>query len=195
MQTVPIPQRMAHLKIDRRGYPIPHGVLIDAAGEPHFAINNEATRWQVVSEDCCSICGTRNVKARWFVGGSLSAFHEDGAFIDPPMHGECAKYALQVCPYLAAPRYAREIGLAKAKAKGTFDPKMILIDNTMIPGRPAGDLFVAIKATRQQVFQNFNMKPLHPFAEVQFWRHGQRLPDAEGLAIMKREYGNANVDA
>ena len=35
--------------------------------------------------------------------------HENGAFADPPGHRACVTYALQVCPYLAAPSYAKRI--------------------------------------------------------------------------------------
>src|SRR6478672_2277487 len=105
-----IPERMLHLKIDERGYAIPWGVVVDDNGTAHFAINDHVVRRRSITEDLCGLCGHKLFRGRWFVGGSKSAFHEHGAFIDPPMHSECAHYALQVCPYLAAPRYTREIG-------------------------------------------------------------------------------------
>lgn len=185
----PIPDRMRHLPLDKRGYPIPVGVLIDKDGLPHFAVNVEGKRMEAIERDLCSICGTKLFRGRWYVGGVLSAFHEHGAFIDPPMHAECARFALQTCPYLSAPRYTKEIGKEKVKRAKT-DAAMILIDNTMIPGRPEDDIFVALMATGQMVFENLNMKPKLPYSRVEFWRHGLQIPDADGNAIVKRALEN-----
>lgn len=181
---LPIPSRMSALDRDVRGYPIPWGVMVDNDGLPHFAINLEERRHEMVKRDLCSICGGKLFRGRWFVGGALSAFHEHGAFIDPPMHSECAHYAIQICPYLAAPRYAKEIGLAKIK--GRKHPNMLLIDNTMIPGRPTGDIFVLLMATGQVAFDNLNTKPKLPYSSIEFWRHGLRIPDAEGYASVEQ---------
>jgi len=183
---IEIPDRMRHLKIDARGYPIPCMVLIDQNGLPHFSINNEQMRLRVIRRDLCSICGTKLFRGRWLVGGALSAFHPDGAFIDPPMHSECAHYALQVCPYLAAPRYAGEIGVTKAKAHAdALTDNMVLIDHTMMPGRPLNDLFIALMTTRPiQIFDTLNIKPKPPYNVVEYWRRGERLPDQEGKALV-----------
>ena len=72
---------------------------------------------------------------RWFVGGPLSAFHEFGAYLDGPMHKECGTFALEHCPYLAAPNYARRID-ARTIVPGTLSNAVILQDNTTIPDRP-----------------------------------------------------------
>jgi len=184
---IAIPDRMRHLKIDARGYPIPCMVVIDKAGKPHFAINDEQKRFRVIRNDLCSICGTKLFRGRWFVGGALSAFHPEGAFIDPPMHSECAHFALQVCPYLASPRYSAEIGVAKAKANAAaLTDNMIIVDPTMMPGRPHSDMFIALMTTRPiDVFDNLNLKPKPPYNVVEYWRRGQRLPDQEGAALVR----------
>lgn len=182
--SIPIPERMKALPIDRRGFPIPWIVYRDLDGLPHFAINQEHLRHQCVNDDLCSICKGKLLRGRWWVGGALSAFHQHGAFIDPPMHNECAHYALQVCPYIAMPHYVREIGLAKAKT-GRHGV-LVVADNTMMPGRPAGDVFVALMATRYTVFPNLNTKPRLPYSRVEYWRHGVRIPDAEGVANTER---------
>jgi len=186
MKNVKIPERMRHLQIDARGYPIPSMVLIDSAGRPHFAINDDAKRLQAIRQELCSICGTKLFRGRWFVGGALSAFHPDGAFIDPPMHSECAHYALQVCPYLAAPRYSAEIGIAKAKAHASaLKDNRLLVDPTQMPGRPLNDMFIALMTTRPvDVYDNFNLKPTPPYNVIEYWRRGERLPDREGEAMV-----------
>jgi len=176
---------MRHLKVVR-GYPVPCMALVDQAGVPHFAINDERKRLRVIRDELCSICGTALFRGRWFVGGPLSAFHPEGAFIDPPMHSECARYALQVCPYLAAPRYSAEIGIAKAKAHAdALTESLVLLDRTMMPGRPHGDVFVALMTTRQiKIYDNLNLKPTPPYNVVEYWRRGERIADREGEAVV-----------
>lgn len=187
LSSIRIPDRMKHLKVDARGYAIPYGVIIDRDGTVHFAINDEHIRRDSIQRDLCSICGKPLLRGRWFVGGPLSAFHPQGAFVDPPMHYECSHYALQVCPYLAAPRYTKEIGQAKADAKrSALDENMILIDNTMIPGRPRDDTFIAICTAGQDVFDNFNTKPKHPYITVEFWLHGKMRERLTGTALKLR---------
>lgn len=184
--TVPIPERMAHLKVDKRGYAIPYGVVIDDDGTPHFAINDHIIREQSIARDLCSICGHKLFRGRWFVGGSKSAFHEHGAYIDPPMHRECAHYALQVCPYLAAPKYAREIGFTKAKAAGAaLGRHAMFVDPTMIPGRPEAEVFVALMTTGQKHDRESGyLIPRRPYLKVEFWLHGEQISVEEGKRLI-----------
>lgn len=175
---VPIPDRMSHLDRDHRGYPIPWIVFRDSSGRAHFTVNNDTMTARCRDEDRCSICGTKLFRARWFVGGPGSAFHEHGAYIDPPMHYECATYALQVCPHLAAPRYTGRID-TKTLDRSKLPDQAIFIDNTMDPNRP--DYFVAVMAVGQtlvhaSLLQTY-IKPKRPYRRVEFWRNGVRLEE------------------
>lgn len=78
---------------------------------PHFAINNDLLALKCLREKL-PVCGYRLDKVIWFVGGPRSAFHGFGRYLDPPMREECATYALQVCPYLAAPNYSGRVDAA-----------------------------------------------------------------------------------
>jgi hypothetical protein len=168
---------MQGLARDPRGYPIPKGVLIDADGRPHFTINDEAVRQRHIAEERCPICdGRLRWRGRWFVGGPRAAFHPNGAYLDPPMHDECAHYALKVCPYLAAPNYGKRLD-----DKTLRGPQMLMIDDTMIPDRPA--LFVAVLARSAMVTERGYLVPTQPFLRVEYWLHGQQLPAAEGGSI------------
>jgi hypothetical protein len=189
---IPIPPRMAHLRVER-GMAVPYNVVIGKDGTVHFAINDERLRRLSIRRNVCSICGKTLFRGRWLVGGPLAAFHPDGAFIDPPMHSECAHYALQVCPYLAAPRYAGEVGLKKAAAhKANLPDQMIVVDSIMHPGRPAGDIFVALMTTRKiTVFEaTWNMKPKRPYDVVEYWRHGKQITKHEGERIVDEAVRN-----
>lgn len=180
-ERVLIPDRMARLDRDKRGYPIPVSVYRDSAGRPHFTISNEQVRQRVITEDCCPICGGKLTRGRWFVGGPQSAFHVRGAYIDPPMHNECAHYALKVCPYLAAQSYARRIE-DKTLAPGETPP--MLIDPTMDPQRP--DYFVAVMAVKQDLICLGNtdfvqyIKPRRPYSRIEFWKHGVHVGRRDG---------------
>ncbi len=139
MDSVPLPQQMAHLPLDPRGYPIPFIVLRDRAGRPHFTINDSAQVQQCVKFSLCGICGkplgTASAKhpdkGPWLVAGPGSFYSQRGAFLDPPMHRVCATYALQVCPYIANPSYGKRIDDA------TLDPAQM----------PAGTAILATSGT------------------------------------------------
>jgi hypothetical protein len=182
---VPIPARMARLQRDGRGYPIPIIVLRDSYGRAHFTINDETKRQAIIADDSCSICAGRLLRGRWFIGGPRSAFHPDGAYIDPPMHAECAHYALQVCPYLAAPNYSRRVD-ARTLPKGET---ILTRDPTMDPKRPSE--FVAVMATGQHLIRETIyapgtggrlrivrfIKPRRPYTRVELWRAGAMIAD------------------
>lgn len=175
---VAIPARMAHLERDRRGYPIPVSVYRDSDGRPHFTIIDELKRQRVIADDRCPICGGKLTRGRWFVGGPMSAFNNRGAYIDPPMHGECARYALRVCPYLAAPNYDKRID---DKTLPPGDDAPLLLDPTLIPERP--DYFVAVMATGQKLIMNGGVvqyiAPKRPYSKIEFWQYGQRVGKEE----------------
>jgi hypothetical protein len=172
---VPIPERMAALDRDRRGYPIPYVVQRDKLGQPHFTVNDSFKVERAAALDLCGICGQKLMRGRWFVGGPGSAFHEHGAYIDGPLHRECCAYALKVCPYLAAPNYAGRID-GKTLKPGLLPAGVVaLLDPTMDPSRPA--VFVAIHCTGQKRVDNGYFKPRRPYLAAQVWRQGEILAD------------------
>jgi hypothetical protein len=180
--TTPVPERMQHLPRDRRGYPIFFGAFIDEDGTPFFTINDELKRAAMIRDDLCSICGRKLLRGRWFIGGAGSAFHPHGAYIDMPMHDECAHYALVVCPYLAVPSWRDAVAQAHLKQ---IKDAIVAVDPTMIAGRP--QLFVVVMAIGQRMvpgntpLQRY-VRPARPYRKVEYWRHGQRIDDAVGHA-------------
>lgn len=113
---LPLPKRLRTRPRDPRGYPIPFIVMIDRSGQAQFTINDVDRVNACIGKRLCSICGKRFENGLWFVGGARCFMHPQGAFLDPPMHHECAEYALRVCPFLAAPSYAKRIDTGKLKA-------------------------------------------------------------------------------
>jgi len=177
--SLPLPRRMRQLPRDPRGYPIPWMVFRDKDGRAHFTINDEAKRTFALLDELCPICGQKLMATRWFVGGPRSAFDQGGVYSDPPMHGECMRYALQVCPYLAAPNYSGRIDARTLKKP---EPMRLLWDVTQIADRPA--LFVAVLAKGQELRRpQFYVQPTRPYLRVEYWRYGWRLSEAEGGRI------------
>jgi hypothetical protein len=174
-----IPARMQGLPRDSRGYLVPFVVMIDQGGAAHFALNAEEKKVACRVHDLCGICGQKLLRGRWFTQGPGSALHATGAYIDPPMHGECIAYALRVCPYLAAPKYMRMIAMAQAEAV----PDRTFINHT--PGQTRPSYFVAVMATGQRLNLFGHYVPRRPYARIQIWQHGVKLLDG-GSAVALR---------
>jgi hypothetical protein len=190
-----MPERIARLPRDRRGLPIPFLVLTDrGTGKPNFTINDAAKQARCLAEDRCPICGEGLTRGRWFVGGPGSAFHPNGAYLDPPMHFECAHFALRVCPFLAAPVYSGRID-DKGFDWSAHPGEAMLVDPTVIAERPS--LFVAIMAVGQKQVGPAHspyLKPRRPYSRVEFWRFGRQLDEAEGVALALAAADSLDVD-
>lgn len=102
------PKRMAALPKDPRGYPIPVLVYIDSDGKPDFR-TTDIRKWiHAAKSRTCGICGEVMGRKIAFIGGPLTA--KNRYFTDFAMHRDCAEYAVQVCPFIAARnfKYAEE---------------------------------------------------------------------------------------
>lgn len=184
---IPIPRRMTALQRDARGYPVPFIILRDANNKPAFTVNDDRRERRCLEERRCQICGTRLDRLMWFVGGPRSAFHERGAYADKAMHYECMRYAMRVCPYLAVPKYLGRIDLGGVDQEALLKAMNgcpIVLDSTQDPERPP--LFVAVAAPAQAIQRRAIgpaiVSPVRPYEEVEFWRHGGRLTDEDGIA-------------
>ena len=94
-----IPFRLARRPRDARGYVIPFAQFIKPDGTPDFRVMDEALTSKALRRRLCGLCGEPMRKDVWFIGGPKCV--EYGCFYDPPMHRECAVYALETCPHLA----------------------------------------------------------------------------------------------
>jgi hypothetical protein len=185
-----IPGRMKYLPKDARGYPVPFIVMRDRNDRPIFTVNDDRKVMTCLTKDLCPICGLALLRGRWFVGGPGSAFMPTGAYIDPPTHGECARYALAVCPFLAAPNYSKRIETGQL-ALGDLpdDVPAILTDPTMDPRRPPS--FILGMAVGQKVTGGpFNryIIPRKPWRVLERWRHGAKVEDLDPTHNYAAEY-------
>jgi hypothetical protein len=172
-----LPRRMNHLRRDKRGFPIPYTVMCGQDGQPYFTVNDSAKQHECAKERRCSVCGKRIQGLQWFVGGPLSAFHPEGAYMDNALDEECARFALQTCPYLAARNYVHRIDTA-AMADEDLAANYILMDPTILPDRPKVFVAVACRAydfTIEGIVGTLHMKPRKPYAKIEFWLHGVQV--------------------
>lgn len=173
---IAIPKRMRTLPCEERGYPVPFIVMIDKSGKPQFTINDHDKVKTCINRKLCSICGKRHDPLMWFVGGSRCFLHPHGAFIDPPLHLECAEYALRVCPFLAAPRYAKRIDDAKLADKNRPDGVALVRVEYMNPMQP--EIFGLGASPSLRVIHrgpgDFVLF-VDDWRYVEWWKNGQRV--------------------
>lgn len=128
-----IPTIMQGLPRDSRGYVIPWSVAVGTDGKPDFRMIDQSKLGMALKHKVCALCGTPLGEHLAFVGGPIS--FETHCYVDSAMHVECAQYALEVCPFLAAPKF----GYAKHVKKAPKGYSISHVD-AMGPDRP--DVFV-----------------------------------------------------
>jgi hypothetical protein len=106
-RSVPKPQRLAHLRVDPRGYPI-IATTGQAPGDVDFGSLSEPRKLALATFDLCAVCGLPfGGELRWqvsFVEAEATA--KTLISSEAPVHEVCALYAAQVCPFVSSP-YAR----------------------------------------------------------------------------------------
>lgn len=124
---------MAHLS-QWRGLPIPWLVPVDAAGTPNFAMNNMERVIEAITKRLCGQCGSTLEYWIAFLGDEGDCGR--GWFTEPPMHEECARYAMSVCPYL-------NHGIYKGRQATSDEKTIVLYEWTRQPGpRPRWGLYI-----------------------------------------------------
>lgn len=94
----PIPSELAHLKRDKRGYPIPFFVTYKN-GEPQFQIVSVEKVITCVDKKICPICGKKLYKDGSYVVSGPMGLH-NRITSDAPMHRVCAEFSIKACPHL-----------------------------------------------------------------------------------------------
>lgn len=100
----PLPRHMLHLPIDKRGYPVPYFVAF-VNGEPDHRIVEPQAVTRCLRHGLCWICGKPLGTFRAFTVGPMCAVNRINS--EPPAHLDCARYAVQACPFLSRPHAKR----------------------------------------------------------------------------------------
>lgn len=110
-----LPDAMAALPVDERGYPVPKFVEW-VNGKPDFRVMS-AKHWVAcVKQNLCWLCGGKLGKRKWFVIGPMCCVNRVSA--EPPSHRLCAEFAVKNCPFLTKP-------LARRNDRGLPDGKHV----------------------------------------------------------------------
>lgn len=99
-----LPDRIARLPLDERGFPIPWFVAW-FGGKPDFRVIHTPRYRQAWDGQLCWVCGQKLGSFRAWVMGPVSLI--EGATPEPPAHLDCGQFAARRCPYLANPRMRR----------------------------------------------------------------------------------------
>lgn len=128
MKQVPIPSLLSGRSLFR-GLPIPFTALVSAEGVPDFRVTDLGNWQRAVKYKLCGLCGIKLGFIVYFIGGPLC--DQNRMFFDPPMHEECARYAFEVCPFLAFSAAAyrtragdSELHISRAAAGGQRPERM-----------------------------------------------------------------------
>ena len=95
-----MPNRIAALPRDERGFPIPKFVHWFETG-PDFRVISPKHMADCISHDLCWICGGKLGAYKAFVLGPMCCINRISA--EPPSHRDCAEFAAKNCPFLATP--------------------------------------------------------------------------------------------
>lgn len=108
---VPIPPNLRGRPRTANGYVKPWFVRGD-----DFRVVDPDNAIESIVEGTCFLCGKPNKKGPWaFVGGPKC--HALNTFSEPPMHPQCARYGLKVCPFILYPKAKRrQAGLTPEEA-------------------------------------------------------------------------------
>lgn len=122
----PLTPRIASLRVDPRGYPIPWFV---EEGDD-FRIASAAKRVIAVREKLCWVCGQRLGVHLAFVAGPMCGINRTSS--EPPAHLDCAQWSVKACPFLLLPHAKRrDAGLDDVVSPGgiaiTRNPGVIML--------------------------------------------------------------------
>lgn len=99
-----LPDRMATLPLDERGYPIPWFVdWID--GKPEFRAMDVKKWVEAIKFSKCWVCGNKLGRHKTFVAGPMCGINRTSS--EPPSHRECAEWSMRNCPFLNNPEMTR----------------------------------------------------------------------------------------
>ncbi|CAM3407551.1 hypothetical protein KIPE111705_06975 [Kibdelosporangium persicum] len=122
-RSVPKPKRLAHLRVDNRGYPI-IAAIGQAPGDIDFGALSEPRKLALATFDLCAVCALPlGQELRWQVSfDEAAATAKTFISSEAPVHEICALYAAQVCPLVSSPyaRHGDEIRKGMKRPKVTF---------------------------------------------------------------------------
>jgi len=158
---VPLPARMRHLPIDRRGYPVPAFVEW-IEGQPDFRVMSQKHFARCVRHGACWICGDRLGQHKTFVIGPMCGINRVSA--EPPCHADCAAFAAIACPFMARPQ---------AKRRKANLPQEVYTLDGHIERNPGLSLLWTTRSYRLMQHGPGFLFLLGEPTSISFWAHGR----------------------
>jgi hypothetical protein len=199
IREIPQPSGVDKLPVDERGFPVPWFVYIDAAGKADHRVVGPGKLRLALREERCWLCGGKLGRVKASVIGPMCAVNRITS--EPPCHPQCARYAVQSCPFLSKPRARRnEKGLpeeARTAAGIALDrnPGVTVIWESLMASKPFRPLQGAPGVL-------FDLGAPH---RVTWWREGLPATREEALEALKtglpallevaEQEGQAAIDA
>lgn len=123
MQRVKEPKRIAQLRHDDHGRPVPYFVAwFD--DEPDFRVADNERLDRCVRDRRCWVCGHKITgPTATFLIGPMCAINRVSA--EPPSHRECAEFSAVTCPFLIRPNKTRR---ESHIPNGTVNPAGVMIE-------------------------------------------------------------------
>lgn len=115
IEQITVPPRLAARPKDHRGFPIFYTVTSRDGVEIDFTSIDSRKVAQCGFQQICGLCGQSLVQTFtgaptflpcYFIGGPVSVL-KTKIFQDPPMHRDCAYYAIAICPWMVLSEYRR----------------------------------------------------------------------------------------
>lgn len=182
-----LPERMASLPVDVRGFPVPFFVAWHG-GKPLFPVMDPAKMVRAVRASACWVCGQPVGTYKCFVIGPMCCINRINS--EPPSHYECARFSALNCPFLSKPLAKRT-----TSADGTYKD---------MPIQPPAGLMVERNPGVTCIWVTKSFKPfddgrggvlfdLGPAVRLEFYAQGRPAKRSEveesvrtGLPILER---------
>lgn len=166
-----IPERLSHLDVDeRRKLPVPFQHMKNDGTWDFTALVIERIQ-NCVDNNVCGICGLKLGWWKTFLSGPVSAVTR--VYTDPPMHEDCCRAALTLCPHLTRENMKR----AKTHAGGIERAEN---HPDALTARPP----LWVMATTRQYDVIYDSGTLlfqspQPFKRIEGWRNKDNEPGLE----------------
>lgn len=168
LKSISLPLHMQSLARDHRGYPIPEFAAI-VEGQVDFRVVDPQRWFDCLTQKRCAICGKKMEGLATFVGGPMSMQHR--MFNDAPMHHDCATYAMQACPMLAAPKfaYAKHVGGVEVNPNmSTERPEMF--------GLGMASMYQTVRQGQGLAIIVWKWE-----RDIEWWKHGKKITEERML--------------
>lgn len=105
IKDIPRPVEIEQLPVDARGFVVPWFVATGDDGQPDHRMIDGRKFTKAIREQRCWVCGGKLGRIKASVVGGMCAINVISS--EPPSHPQCARYAVQACPFMSRPRARR----------------------------------------------------------------------------------------